>query len=123
VKLCLFLSFLLLTACSSTPTAKHTPVAKLATPDECDSVYARIVALKVIELEPEDTDRSNPLLRAQEYSAAVAINREYKANGMYDSFYTHCTLALTHEQVSCMLVANNIPSIQLCESFFDAKNQ
>lgn len=95
------------------------PLPKKTTVDDCYRVYNHALYLKFQEI--KDPNRSYSFDEIAGMTGA--LDKIYTSDGTRDRFIAQCVGNFNQDQVACMTGVYNLPSMNLCEIFFDKKNQ
>jgi hypothetical protein len=115
MKLSLLFASVLALGCAKSvpPKAVDAPIHRAALED-CRGVYGRIITISLVEsLEPEELFSKEKL-----DAGAQLLDQFYTQTGRKQVFFQYCTSKLNVEQTSCMIKAESLEGMDLCDKQF-----
>lgn len=115
MKLSLLLASVLALGCASAkpvpPKAKVEAPIQRASVQDCEAVYGRILTINLVEnLEPEQLFSKSEL-----EAGANLLDQHYTRSGKKQLFFLYCTHQLNVKQTSCMVKADSLESMDICD--------
>lgn len=111
----LFASILFLGCAKSAPPPKavEAPIHR-ASIEDCNSVYARIITISLVDsLEPDELFSKEKL-----DAGAQLLDQFYTQTGRKQVFFQYCTSKLNVKQTSCMVKAESLDAMDVCDMQF-----